>query len=360
MPSIQILSTGRMDERDSAFPQSVCLPGGDLLCSFGVGGGQFVHGGTDFCRSTDGGEHWTLEGTILPPTTDPPSANFLKLSLSADGRTIYAYGTRFLGPVDDGFGERVGETVLCRSTDEGRTWSEPQVIAMPGCEPECPLEVSHSLRPLESGRLLAPAALLQHKDRLGEEVFVAASNDNGQTWPARHTVFRDPAGKLGFWEQKFVNLGDDHLLATAWTVTLGDYQDQPDSFTLSSDGGRTWNPHRSTGIAGQTLTPHHLGDDRLLVLYNRRHGQQGIVAALVTFTPEGWTVHHESQMFDARNFSGGPEAGNTGVDELASFQFGFPTAVRLPDDTWLATHWSVEGGNSGIRWTKLAIDWPTG
>lgn len=46
MPSLQILNTGRLDERESAFPQAVQLPDGDILCSFGVGGGQFVHGGT--------------------------------------------------------------------------------------------------------------------------------------------------------------------------------------------------------------------------------------------------------------------------------------------------------------------------
>jgi hypothetical protein len=60
MPSIQILDSGRLDERESAFPQAVQLPDGDILCSFSVGGGQFVHGGTDWVRSTDGGLTWKL------------------------------------------------------------------------------------------------------------------------------------------------------------------------------------------------------------------------------------------------------------------------------------------------------------
>jgi hypothetical protein len=101
-----------MDERDSAFPQAVQLPNGDILCSFSVGGGQFVHGGTDWARSRDGGLTWTVEGTLLPPTEEPKSANFLKLTLSPDGQTIYAYGTRYWGDYAAGFGERRGETVL--------------------------------------------------------------------------------------------------------------------------------------------------------------------------------------------------------------------------------------------------------
>ena len=96
---------------------------------------------------------------------------------------------------------------------------------------------------------------------------------------------------------------------------------------------------------------------KLLVLYNRRYGTQGIVAALATFTDTSWSVHHEQLFYDARAFRDGPSCGATGVDELASFQFSFPTAIRLDDGTFLATHWRVEQGASGIRWAKFWIEW---
>lgn len=352
MPALRILSTGRLDERESAFPQAVELPSGDVLCSFAVGGGQFVHGGTEWVRSTDGGETWQREGELLPATVDPPSANYLKLSLSADGKTVYAYGTRFWGPPEQGFGERRGEAVYCTSTDGGHTWSGPQVIPMP----HCPLEISHAILPLSSGRLLAPTGLLARKDRLGEEVLVAVSDDGGRTWPAHRTVFKDPAGKLGFWEQKLAQIAPRTVMAVAWTVTLGDYRDQCDSFCISRDDGWTWGPHHSTGLRGQTMSILPLSGDGLLVLYNRRYGAQGVVMCLVTFTETAWTVHHEGLLYDARAFREAPASANTGVDELADFQFGFPTAIRLRDRTVLATHWCVEQGKSGIRWTKLSIE----
>ena len=47
----------------------------------------------------------------------------------------------------------------------------------------------------------------------------------------------------------------------------------------------------------------------------------------------------------------------SGVDEMKAFRFGFPTAARLHDGTLLATHWCVEDGRCGIRWTKLRVDW---
>lgn len=354
MPSLKIIASGRIDESDSAFPQAVQLSNGDLLCSYSVGGGQYVRGGTDWSRSTDGGLTWRREGQLLAGSEDPPSANALKLSLSADAKTVYAYGTRYWANQQDRFGERQGESVFCKSLDQGKTWTAPQTVPMP----DCPIEVSHSIRPLKSGRLLAPGALLAEKERLGEEVFVAISDDGGITWPSRSTVFRDPEGKLGFWEQKFIEVSPGKILATAWTVTLGEYQDQANSFCLSHDDGMTWGAHRSTGLRGQTMSALPLGQDRLLVLYNRRYGQQGVVMNLVTFTETEWTVVHDGGlMYDAQGVRSRPDAGATGVDELASFQFGFPTAIALSDGTCLATHWCVENGVCGIRWTKLAVGW---
>ena len=354
MPSIEILGTGWIDRRDSSFPQAVQLPNGDLLCSFNVGGGPGVSGGTDWARSVDGGETWTLEGTILPPETKPTVANSLKLTLSADDETVFAYGARYYPQPGQRFGEGRNEGILCRSTDGGHTWSVPQVVPMPG---DCPLEISHGALPLASGRLLSPAATLPAQDRLGEQVVVAISDDGGATWPQHAVVFEDPDKRYGYFEQKLAEISPGHLIAATWTVTLGDVVDRPDSFALSHDDGTTWGPAHSTGIEGQTMTPVPLGGDRLLVLYNRRYGDQGIVMNLVTFTEAAWTIHFEDLLYDARATRERPQDLETGVDELYTFAFGFPTAIHLQDSTYLTTHWCQEEGRFGIRWTKLQIDW---
>jgi hypothetical protein len=354
MPAIEILGSGRIDERESAFPQAVQLPDGDLLCSFSVGGAAHVNGGTDWARSTDGGRTWSLEGTILPLDSDTGQANFLKLTLSPDGKTIYAYGAVCDSDISIGFGHRPTRAILCRSEDGGRSWSEPSAVPMPF---DCPLEISHGALALSSGRLLAPAATLPKKDRLGEEVCVAVSDDGGQTWPEHRVVLKDPAGKVGFFEQKLAEIATGRLMVTAWTVTFGEYADQPDSFAISNNNGDTWGPWRSTGIRGQTMTPIPLDSDRLLVLYNRRYGQQAVMMCLVTFTEQAWTVHYEGMMYDGKAQHERTAEVESGIDELDAFAFGFPTAIRLQDGTLLATHWSVEDGKCGIRWTKLRVDW---
>ena len=176
MATIEILDRGTIDGRNAAFPQVVELPNGDLLASYSNHGGQSADGGTDWSRSTDGGRTWHVEGTLLPATRDPESTNYLKPSLSLDGRTIYAYGARSWGNPHATFGSRSAEGVLMTSTDGGHTWSEPSLVPMPGDQ----LEISHGILPLASGRLLAPAATIP-PNRFGEQVIVAISDDGGRT-----------------------------------------------------------------------------------------------------------------------------------------------------------------------------------
>ena len=250
MPHIEISATGRLDDRESAFPMAVQLDSGDILCSYGVGGGALVTGGTDWSRSNDNGETWRVEGTILPKDEERNRANLLKLTRSPDGRTIYAYGQWIDANSDEQFGQRESGTLICRSVDGGRTWSSPDTVPMP----KGPLEVSHGVLPLNSGRLLAPAATLYKPDELGLQVITALSNDDGQSW-SHSIAFEHPEKQRGYFEQKFVELSDNHVMGVAWTVTLGDYSDLEDSFVISKDGGATWGPSHSTGIQGQTMTP---------------------------------------------------------------------------------------------------------
>ena len=319
-----------------------------------MGGGAFVHGGTDWARSTDGGETWSLEGTILAPTTDPRTTAALKLSLAAGGQTVFAYGARSYPTAGEGFGHIRNEPVLCRSTDGGRTWSVPRSSR---CRPTVPWRF-----PMARCRSHRAGSSRQRprcppKTGSASRCWWRSPTTAGIPGRAMPSVFADPQRRYGYFEQKLAELAPGHLIATAWTVTLGDVADQPDSFALSHDNGLTWGPARSTGISGQTMTAIPLGGDRLLVLYNRRYGDQAIIMNLVTFTETEWAIHFEGVLYDARAQRERPEDIETGVEELGAFAFGFPTAIRLQDGTYLATHWCQEDDRCGIRWTKLRLAW---
>ncbi len=353
MPSIELLDTGIIDDREAAFPLAIQRPDGEILCSYGVGGGALVTGHTEYSSSSDNGRSWTRRGVILPKDESLSRANFLKLTQSADAQTIYAYGSWVSDEVDDGFGERDMRAIYCASKDGGVTWSNEISVPFPE---DCPLEVSHGILTLGSGRLLAPAATLPAKDRYGESVYVARSDDHGDSWQYSK-AFACPNGNRGFFEHKFIEVASDMILGVCWTVKLDGYVDQNNTYVVSRDGGETWSVPQDTGLQGQTMTPIRLANDKLLVLYNQRHGEQGIRVLLVNWSDDGWNVCHESTLYDARsNYQRGVDV-ESGVDEFDAFQFGFPTGIELADGSILTTHWCHEGGRCVVRWSLLQVDW---
>ncbi len=353
MKEFKILSSGHINRDNSAFPTLVRLDNGDILCGYSVGGGPSASGGTDWSRSTDEGQTWKWEGTILPPTENPATTNYLRLSRTRDG-TIIAYGQRtYVSEKEMEWGTGRNEPIFCLSTDNGHTWSPPRIIKS---EQKGPFEISNPIVVLHDGRWLAPAAVLGDPKRLAEYVVAFESSDMGKTWPHVRTVLNDSEGLKGFFEQKLIELEPDLLLAVAWTVSLGDYKDFQNHFALSKDGGRTWSRPMPTGIHGQTMTPFWLGDDRLLVVYNRRYGHQGVIISLVRFDETGWEVKWENMLWDARKSRERKSDVESGIDEMSYFEFGLPSIMRLDENNFLAVHWCKEEGLFGIRWTKFLLD----
>ena len=351
MPKIEVVDSGHVDRSDSAFPTLVRLDNGDIICGFSVGAGPEATGGTHWARSRDGGRTWVHEGEILPPTEKPKTSNNLRLSRLADN-AVLAYGAR--DHRDRAVGPREhppNEPVLCISKDGAKTWSAPSMIPNPlGVS----LEISNPIVATADGRWLAPAATVRSLDRYGETVVLFESSDRGKTWPKTHIAFEDPGKKIGYLEQKFVELKPPRILGVCWTMSYVTDSDLEDHFALSEDGGRTWSKPCSTGIRGQTMKPMWLGADRLLVLYNRRYGRQGVQMCLVRFTASRWEIDFEGTLWDAqesRERSGGADS----VDEIKRFAFGYPWPLRLDDRNVLVVHWCKEGQRFGIRWTRLLL-----
>ncbi|MFH0963136.1 MAG: sialidase family protein [Planctomycetota bacterium] len=351
MPKIEVVDSGHVDRSDSAFPTLVQLDNRDIICGFSVGEGPDVTGGTHWARSRDGGRTWTHEGEILPPSEKPKTTNHLRLSRTADN-AVLAYGAR------DHRDRKVGprehppnEPVLCISTDGARTWSAPRVMPNPL---GVPLEISNPILATSDGRWLAPAATVTTFDRYGEKVVLFESRDGGKTWSATHTAFEDPAKKTGYLEQKFVELAPGRILGVCWTMSYVTDSDLEDHFALSEDGGRSWSEPYPTGIRGQTMKPTWLGGDRLLVLYNRRYGRQGVQMCLVRLAGKRWEIDFEGTMWDAEVRRERASAADS-IDELKLFAFGYPWALRLDERNVLAVHWCKEEERFGIRWTRLAV-----
>ena len=196
MPGIEIIGTGWVDRRDSAFP-----PGG-TAAQWGISSARsawvvarsFMAAPTGRVLPT-AGETWTVEGTILASTDDPrTTAGLETITGGRMGRPSLPTAPAAIPLPARGSGTFANEPVLCRSTDGGRTWSSPSVVPDAGRLPPGDFPWCAAAR-------LGPAAraggdTARPKIGSGEQVLVAISDDGGHTWPHHAIVFADPQTTL--------------------------------------------------------------------------------------------------------------------------------------------------------------------
>ena len=347
---LKIIDSNTINQDDSAFPTIVKLDNEELICGFNVGGGPEVTGGSDWARSFDKGKSWKYEGCILPRTENPVTVNSMRLSRTSNGRVI-AYGQRnYLNNENTKFGTLKNEAVFCISDPNCQNWSKPSIVPH---KHSCPFEISNPIVVLADGRWLAPAALLTDGKRLGEKVIVTESCDEGKTWINEYTVFADPVGEKGFFEQKIIETKPGKLLAFAWTVKLGCYSNYCNHFAWSNDGGRSWSTPISTTIQGQTLSPLWLGGSKFLLIYNYRKFPQGIKLALADITDSNCQVLDEAFLWQPITEKN--TLNKNGIDAFDDFAFGLPSITYLDNKEFLAVFWNKQYDLYGITSIKFSL-----
>lgn len=151
-------------------------------------------------------------------------------------------------------------TVWIRSTDGGRTWSEPDELVVADQGGRGPVKNKAII--LSDGSWLAPAST-EYK---GWKAFADRSTDGGKTWERSADFPCDPATVTGqgviqpaFWES---TPGNVHALlrSTAGKIARAD----------SSDYGRTWSAVRLTALPNPNsgIDAVRLQDGRVLLVYN--------------------------------------------------------------------------------------------
>lgn len=347
--------------RQASFPSLVLLPGGEMLCAFGVGSGfESADNHTELARSVDGGRTWALAGAVFAEGTDRPTSCNLRISRMQDGELI-AFGVRadrrradegLSNPETQGFVET--ELLQFRSADDGRTWAGPQIVAPPLVGPS--FELCSPVIALRDGRRLWPTSTWKGWDGdnpSGMKAIALVSRDAGRTWPDYVDVMNGVAEDVIYWEQKLVELDDSRLLAVCWTHDLAAGADRQVHYALSVDGGRSFGPPRPTGLHGQTSTPIPLGEGRLVCVY-RRTDRPGLWASYARLDGDVWVNEAELGLWGHAQ----PGAANSvdGANLSRSFttlKFGLPAGVVLPDRDVYVAFWCVEDCLYVIRWVRI-------
>ena len=344
----------------SGSPRCVLTTDGELVCTYVV---QKSSGLNDFkptlARSKDNGVSWSEDGFIWPHLQDKYSICG-SISRAPNGEFFF-YGTRAVidtpGELcwsDATLGLKQNELIWARSTDNGLTWTEPAVIPMPipGSA-----EAPGAMCITRSGTWLccyAPYNTFDPKvivDR--NQVIVMRSEDQGKTWSHTSMLRFDDVNSGGA-EAWVIELIDGRLLGTSWHINYSEDDDYPNAYSVSLDGGLTWQPTRSTGIMGQSTALAPLPDSRALFIYNqRRESPIGIWLALVNPTESDFGIEANEIIWRAQT---GTRSNLEGThSEWTDFSFGEPSITILPDNTLLAVLWCIQPAGRGIYYVKLRM-----
>ncbi|MFC6566915.1 sialidase family protein [Actinoplanes utahensis] len=284
------------------FPDIVKLADGRLLATWREGPGHVDSDGrirvTD---SADGGLTWSEPRTAADGPFDDRDP---KLAVLADGTVLLSFfvlewGTR---PRHTSHG-----TYVCRSTDGGRTWSEPAAVGDPRWA------VSHGAAvQLADGDVLLPLYGRPNRD-VRERAVIVRSDDGGRTWAAGEAVEIADDG-VDLQEPTLIVLGDE-VVALIRTTAGHAY------LARSSDGGREWSVPQPTDMPASSHHALVLGSGEVLVTYGdlepRFSSHRDTVGRLVT-RPEGsWDGYPDIHLYD----SGHPDQANPSSAEVAPGRF---------------------------------------
>lgn len=238
-----------------AFPDVCRLPSGELVCVFYAGYGHVSDPRPDLptgarialCRSRDDGRTWSAAEVVADTPNDDRDPSIVALS---GGELLVTFMT-----YDAKRAKGTHQAMSVRSTDGGKTWSEPSPIETPFTQLEA---VSTPPRLMPDGRLLlTPYGNHTGDSRSYKHAAVIESLDLGRTWK---TLAQIKSSKHLLLEPDLVRLPDGRLLIVTRPVM---------AWTESLDGGKTWSEPQDLGISGDC--PYLLLTSKGVLLCGIRH-----------------------------------------------------------------------------------------
>ena len=313
-PLYQRISIGPAAGTYQAFPDVCRLQNGDLLCVFYGGYGhvslpteEWPKGGrVCMVRSSDEGKTWSKPEILFDDDLDNRDPH---ISQMADGTVICT----FFNYWQDG-DKTEYQSCIVRSSDNGKTWETT-------CKPVTPLNwaVSAPVRQLADGSML----LGVYTEVAPQTAWggVVRSTDGGETWSAPIDIGKD-AGVYLAAETDVIQLPDGRIFAALRSDTVNMHG------SWSTDGGLTWSAVHDLGFKGHC--PHL-----------NRHSSGAVI--LCHRLPN--TSLHISRD-DCTTWQG--------PFEIAGVIGAYPATVELKDGTVLFIHYE-EGDGSAIRAYRLQL-----
>lgn len=363
---LEIIDSGTIDHRPGRgafFPVVTPLRDGALLCtqhvadSLGADTAQM-----ELLRSDDGGNTWTNTGLIQGGAlTQKDGMAYRSPQICEDdrGTWILCFNRfRFVSEVmfDADGCEQPSDVLTTRSSDQGATWTEPEVIPVDLPRDRYAWHGAGLMLCFPSGRWLYSIETGKPVGATEEAPIVSAavvSQDQGKTWGQTVVVASDPSGHFSYWDQMASVLPDGRAYTMLWSHDLVAREDLPNHIAISEDEGLTWSEPRATNLRGQVCVPIALPDGRVAAVYNYRHDPQGVRVAL-SEDLVNFDTDNEVVVFDAGDDAMIAEPrSDSALDMNLTIGFGRPFGTILPNGDLYTTFWCTREGVTHTRWVRL-------
>ena len=200
-------------------------------------------------RSTDDGKSWEQATPLLSDATNHTEFGGAPIVDPASGAILYVFNANIFGSHEPCVGCQLW---IIRSTDDGITWTDPEMIQTGGGQPA---NATYGT-PLASGVVLTQG---QHAGRLLVALrhdcgchdlrasFAIYSDDHGVTWRGGAEMVLLPQFGGGWTECQVAELRNGSVLMTSRNFYGRSSGQGPRLFARSDDGGATWAANWSAG-----------------------------------------------------------------------------------------------------------------
>jgi hypothetical protein len=351
------------------FPHPLELRGGEWICAYNRGSALYAADLTFFlARSADSGKTWDTHDLINDRARDdrPYSYHDPFLSQMRDGALVIgAFRADRSDPEQPMFSERTGglckvESILLRSADRGRTWSEPEPVNLP---PGIVATPASAIVELEDGRWFWPFDQWKAFDEEGAyrpRTLGFFSDDQGRTWGDMIVYADGTAMGKGFWHGKPIALTDGRLLTLYWAADMRTGANLTNHRCLGDASARRWADPEPTNLPGQTNAVVDLGSGLLCAVYTWREAERpGIMATLSKDRGLTWDLDRQVRLWDATGRDRlGIESRDTYPRSHDTIAFGAPAATCTSDGDVYAAWWCIEAAIVHVRWARLRVARP--